>query len=210
MTTTGLHGKRGRPREFDVDEALDRVIEVFWRHGYDGTTLDDLTAATGVNRPSLYAAFGHKEQIFEHALDRYARVDMAYVGEAIAQPTAAAVARHYLHENVFAITAPDRPRGCLSIQAGLAGRTADQGVVKLLRDKRAEGESALAARLSRAIHEGDLADAEDPRDLARFLSTVSAGLAVQAAAGASTADLMRVADRALSAFPIGGLGGPAA
>jgi AcrR family transcriptional regulator len=184
-----------------VDEALDRVIEVFWRNGYEGTTLDDLTTATGVNRPSLYAAFGHKEQIFELALERYARVDMAYVGEALAQPTAAAVARHYLRENVFAITAPGRPRGCLSIQGGLAGRPADEGVVRLLRASRAQGEAALAARLARAVEEGDLPSTEDPNDLARYLATVSAGLAVQAAAGASADDLMRVAERALRAFP---------
>lgn len=201
MTTSGLHGKRGRPREFDVDEALDRVIEVFWRHGYEGTTMDDLTAASGVNRPSLYAAFGHKEEIFERALERYTRVDMAYVADAIAQPTAEAVARHYLRENVLAITAPGRPRGCLSIQGGLAGRTGDESVVELLRDSRARGEAALSERMARAIREGDLPSTEDPKELARYLATVSAGLAVQASAGADAADLMRVAERALRAFP---------
>ncbi|MCE0540845.1 TetR/AcrR family transcriptional regulator, partial [Kineosporia rhizophila] len=74
MSTTA---ERGRPRGFDADQALDRAVEVFWRHGYDGTSLSDLTSAMGINRPSLYAAYGNKEQLFHRAVARYAEVDMA-------------------------------------------------------------------------------------------------------------------------------------
>ncbi len=111
---------RGRPREFDLNEALDTVIQVFWRQGYEGTTIRDLTAGTGISRPSLYAAFGDKEQIFEHAVRRYSDTWMSYLDDALAEPTAKEVAAHYLRANVDAITAPSCPPGCLSVQGGLA------------------------------------------------------------------------------------------
>jgi len=192
---------RGRPRGFDADEALDAAVEVFWRQGYEGTTLDDLTSAMGINRPSLYAAFGNKEETFKQAVARYAEVDMAYVGDALEEPTALAVAEHYLRSNVRAITTPGKPAGCLSIQGGLAGSAEDQRIVRFLADSRASGEHRLTERFRRAVAEGDLGPDERPADLAKYLVTVSAGLAVQASAGASRASLQRVAERALRAFP---------
>ncbi len=193
--------ERGRPREFVLDDALDRAVEVFWRQGYEGTTLDDLTSAMNISRPSLYAAFGNKEATFKQAVKRYAAVDMAYINDAIDQPTARAVAEEYLRSNVKAITEPDRPAGCLSIQGGLSGSSEDQRIVSFLNDSRNEGESRFAERFQRAIDEGDLPASENPRELAKYLATVTAGLAVQAAAGASRAELGPIAERALLAFP---------
>ncbi|AWB85473.1 TetR/AcrR family transcriptional regulator [Mycetocola zhujimingii] len=193
--------ERGRPREFELDAALDAAIEVFWRQGYEGTTLDDLTRAIGINRPSLYAAFGNKEETFRRAVARYAKVDMAYIDAALDKPTARAVAEHYVHSNVLAITDPSKPPGCLSIQGGLAGSSTDQRVVDFLNSTRAAGEARFAERFARAIREGDLSDAEDPAELAKFLNTVTSGLAVQAAGGAERPALARVAERALRAFP---------
>jgi AcrR family transcriptional regulator len=192
---------RGRPREFDLDVALDAAIEVFWRQGYEGTTLDDLTGAMGINRPSLYAAFGNKEETFKRAIARYATVDMAYVDAALGQPTARGVAEHYVRSNVLAITDPSKPPGCLSIQGGLAAPKTDQRTVDFLNASRAAGEARFTDRFARAIREGDLPGTEDPAELAKYLSTVTSGLAVQAAAGASRAALTRVAERALHAFP---------
>jgi AcrR family transcriptional regulator len=197
---------RGRPRGFDVDEALDQAVEVFWRQGYEGTTLDDLTSAMGINRPSLYAAFGNKEATFRRAVARYAEVDMAYVDEALAQPTARGVAESYLRSNVVAITTPGKPAGCLSVQGGLAASDEDRRIVDFLAESRAAGERRIADRLQRALEDGDLAAGERPDDLAKYLTTVSAGLAVQAAAGAARGDLMRVAERALVAWPDGTAG----
>ncbi|WP_280299880.1 TetR/AcrR family transcriptional regulator [Nocardia abscessus] len=82
----------GRPRSFDIDSALDRALEVFWRYGYEGAALSDLTAAMGVNRPSLYAAFGSKAELFDRALERYVDGPGHYVAEALELPTARAVA----------------------------------------------------------------------------------------------------------------------
>ncbi|MHA7264297.1 TetR/AcrR family transcriptional regulator [Arthrobacter sp. TMN-37] len=192
---------RGRPREFDVDEALERAVDVFWRQGYEGTTLEDLTRAMSISRPSLYAAFGNKEGTFRQAIGRYARVEMAYIDVALAKPTAREVAEHYLRANVESITLPDRPPGCLSIQGGLSGHPGDQQVVEFLNESRNAGEARFVRRFQEAIETGDLPATEDPADLARYLATVTAGLAVQAASGASRAELAKVAERALTAFP---------
>ncbi len=192
---------RGRPREFDVDEALDRAIEVFWRQGYNGTSLSDLTEAMGVSRPSLYAAFGNKEETFKRAVDRYAEIDMAYVTDALAESTAFDVARRFLVDNVEAVTTLGRPPGCLSIQGGLAAGPEDAEIVRFLNDRRSGGEARMTERFARAQADGDLPSDEDPAELARYLNTVSAGLAVQASAGASRAALRLVAERALRSFP---------
>jgi AcrR family transcriptional regulator len=192
---------RGRPREFDVDEALERAVDVFWRQGYEGTTLEDLTNAMSISRPSLYAAFGNKEGTFRQAIGRYARVEMSYIDAALALPTARAVAEHYLRSNVVSITLPGRPRGCLSIQGGLSGHPTDQRIVDFLNESRGAGETRFVRRFQQAIDEGDLPASEDPAELARYLATVTAGLAVQASAGATRPDLARVAERALAAFP---------
>jgi len=193
--------ERGRPREFELDDALDQAIEVFWRQGYEGTTLDDLTEAMRISRTSLYAAFGNKEDTFKRAVSRYAIVDMAYVGDAIAEGSARGVAEHYLRSNVLAITDPDRPAGCLSIQGGLSGSPEHHRVVAFLNESRAAGEARFAGRFQKAVDDGDLPAGEDAKALAKYLATVTAGLAVQAAGGATRAELDRVVDRALLGFP---------
>ena len=192
----------GRPREFVLEEALDRAVEVFWRLGYEGTRLDDLTAAMGINRPSLYNAFGNKEATFRLAVRRYADTEMAYLADAVAEPTGRAAAAHYLSANLTAITAPGKPRGCLTVQGGLTGGGEDERrVVDLLADCRAAAETRLAQRFHAALADGDLPRTERPADLAKYLFTVTAGLAVQAAGGATRQQLGPVVERTLSAFP---------
>ena len=183
-----------------MDAALDAAIQVFWRQGYEGTTLDDLTTAMTISRPSLYAAFGGKEATFKAAVTRYAQVDMLYVETALAQPTALAVATTYLHGNVRTITNPDRPPGCLTVQGGVSGSRADQPIVDFLNTVRVDVQTRLTTRFERAIADGDLPATEDPADLARYLLTVSSGQAIQAGAGATRTQLSRVAERALAAF----------
>src|SRR6202163_2274511 len=107
----------GRPRSFDVDKALEAATLVFWRKGYEGTSLSDLTRAMGINRPSLYAAFGDKETLFRKALDRYVEGPGAYVREALKQPTARAVTQQLLRGAADLLTDPHHPSGCLMVQA---------------------------------------------------------------------------------------------
>jgi AcrR family transcriptional regulator len=192
---------RGRPREFDVDHVLDRALAVFWRKGYEGTSLTDLTRAMGINRPSLYAAFGSKEGLFRKVLERYAEGPAAYVQEALDEPTARAVARRLLGGAADRLTDPRHPRGCLMVQGALACGEAAESVRRELVSHRAASEDAVRRRFERARADGDLPADTDPADLARYVVTVLRGMAVQAAGGASRKELRRVVELALRAWP---------
>jgi hypothetical protein len=126
---------------------------------------------------------------------------MAYINDALAQPTARTVAEHYLRRNVLAITDPEKPAGCLSVQGGLAGSPEHHRVVAFLNESRKSGEARFAERFQRAIDTGDLPAGEEARELAKYLASVTAGMAVQAAGGATRSELERVASRALLGFP---------
>jgi len=195
--------QRGRPRGFDADAALKNAVEVFWRQGYEGASLSDLTAAMGINRTSMYAAFGNKEELFHRALALYAQEEMAYAREALAQPTAYAVIETFLRANAEALTRDDRPPGCLSVQGGLAQGGDNGHVARFLADSRLAGEQALTDRLARAIEEGDLPPDTDPRALARYVMVVSEGNAVHAAAGVPREELLASVEIALRAIPVG-------
>ena len=189
----------GRPRAFDADVALERAMHVFWAKGYEGASLADLTRAMRINRPSLYAAFGNKEQLFGKVLDRYMDGPVAYFAKALAAPKARDVV-----EEIFFGTArmgddPRIPAGCLMVQGALA--CGDASVRKEVAGRRAAAEVALCRRLQRAKREGDLPKNADPGDLAGYVMTVVRGMAVQSAGGASSDQLRRVAQVALRAWP---------
>lgn len=194
--------QKGRPREFCPEEALDKALHVFWRQGYEGASLTDLTEAMGISRPSLYAAFGNKEDLFRRALDRYSETGPGAVQrEALDQPTAKAVVERMLRGAAECLTDPDNPRGCLAVQGALSCGEAAESIKNELCGRRAAGEAALRARFERAKADGDLNAEADPQALARFVVTVQQGMSVQAAGGASRDDLMAVAEMALKAWP---------
>src|ERR1700720_2176776 len=176
MKHNKLSVRMGRPRSFDTDAALDRALRVFWRKGYEGATLSDLTKAVGVNRPSLYAAFGGKEALFRKALDRYLNGPAAYTQEALKEPTARAVVERLLRGATELNTSPRNPGGCLMVQGALASGDAGDSIRQELVACRAAGEAALRRRFQRAKSERDLPADTDPADLARYLATIIYGM----------------------------------
>jgi AcrR family transcriptional regulator len=191
----------GRPREFDVDKALEQALHVFWRQGYEGTSINDLTQAIGITKPSLYAAFGNKEELFRKALDRYIDGPGGYVQTAMAKPTVREVVEHLLLGAADAVTNPENPPGCLAVQAALCCGDAAESIKQELMSRRATGEDDLRQRFERAVAEGDLPTDTDAADLARYISAILQGMAVQAAGGASRDELQKIARMALKTWP---------
>jgi AcrR family transcriptional regulator len=192
---------KGRPRAFDLDKALDRALQVFWRKGYEGASMVDLTEAMGINSPSLYAAFGNKETLFRKAVDRYSSEQSCFVEQALAAPTARESAAAMLQGTAAFLTGRGHPKGCLIVQGALAGGDASEPIKRELIARRDATETALRKRFERAIEEGDLPADSDPAALARYIMTVNQGMSVQAASGASRTELMQVAEIALKAWP---------
>jgi AcrR family transcriptional regulator len=203
-TTIGEREKSviGRPREFDIDKALERAMDLFWRQGYEGTSLADLTRGLGLTRPSLYAAFGRKERLFLKALDLY-EARAGYRQAALTAPTAAAYARALLEGAADLHGDKRNPPGCLGVQGALACAPQSDSIRKELIRRRKIGESNILDRLKRAKAEGDLPPDADPADLARYLSIVIYGITIQAAGGATRKELRNAADLALRSWPPG-------
>ena len=191
----------GRTRQFDVDEALDRALEVFWARGYEGATLPELTRAMGINRPSLYAAFGNKEELFRKALDRYLAGPQGFMAEALKEPTARAVAEAIFLGFIRMQRGRDRARGCLVVQGALACGEEAEPVRRELARLRQAAVTAFRERFERAVQDGDLPKGTDCAGLARYVATVLNGLAVQAASGATEKDLRLVSALAMQAWP---------
>jgi AcrR family transcriptional regulator len=191
----------GRPRAFDADKVLDRALEVFWRKGYEGTAMSDLTKAMRINRPSIYAAFGNKEELFRKVLDRYAEGPASYVREALKASTARQAVERVLLAAADVPSNGEGPRGCLLVQGALSCGDAAESVRRELNSRRADGEAELRKRLQRAKAEGDLPRSADPAELARYVVTVAHGMSVEAAGGASQRELLQVVKTAMRAWP---------
>ena len=190
-----------RARSFDIDTAIDQALQQFWRKGYEGTSIADLTQALGINRPSLYAAFGNKEGLFRKVLERYLSGTGSAIETALEEPTARAVVERILYYYADAAGERNRPSGCLLVQGALACSEESEPIRRELAACRRSGELALTQRLKRAQAAGDLRADENPAELSRFVWTVCHGLAVQATAGATRAEQRRTVARALRAWP---------
>lgn len=193
----------GRPRGFDEDAALEAAMRVFWEKSYEGATIADLTEAMGINRSSMYAAFGDKESVFHRIMERYREGRMTYVRQALTQPSLREVVAGLIYGTAEFLASPGNPRGCLLIQGALACGTDAEPVKRAMVDWRKSGEAVLRKRLHQAQSKGELPREIQPADFARYLSSVMAGLGIQAANGATRAELRRVASIALRCIETG-------
>lgn len=187
--------ERGRPRGFDPEAALRRAMEVFWEHGYEGTSVADLTAVMGINAPSLYAAFGCKEELFRRAVALYERE------EGLRPPAAAVTARDavagLLRAAAIAYTEPGRPRGCLIVLGATTYTPRTEGIRDHLAERRRASAAELRDRLEHAAATGELPAGVDLTTLAGYLSTVMIGMSTRARDGADRAELLAVVDAAM-------------
>jgi AcrR family transcriptional regulator len=173
-----------RPREFDRDDALNKAMRLFWEHGFDQTSVSQLTEVMGISTPSLYAAFGDKRHLFEHAVECYEAGPTAVVRRAMAADTAAEVFDALMDLAVTEYRRPGNPRGCMVISDPECA------------DQRRRCRNVIAARLRKALKDGDLQKGTDPRALADLTFAVLTGLSTMARDGASRSQLRIVADLA--------------
>lgn len=192
---------RGRPREFCTEEALAAALQVFWSKGYDAASLTDLTAAMGITRPSLYAAFGNKEALFHKALDLYEAEKLAYTREALKQPTARAVAEHFMRGAIEAQTSTCDPKGCLGVISATACGAEAESIKADVIARRASSQEALIERFRQAKRDGDLPDHVEPESLTLYLYAILQGMGVQSGSGASREELERVVETSLMMWP---------
>jgi len=192
---------KGRPREFDVNEALTAALRVFWRRGYEGASMAELTAEMGIAKPSLYAAFGNKEELFKKALDLYEREKLAYISEALKEPTSRQMAERLLVGALEMQTSTCDPKGCLGVISAVACGPEASSIREDVIERQKSGRQALIDRLGEYKREGDLPADIEPEALARYMTAVLQGLSVQAGAGSSKAELRTLVDMTMRTWP---------
>lgn len=192
---------RGRPREFDPDEALSAALQIFWRRGYEGASMAELTEAMGITKPSLYACFGNKEALFRKALDLYEREKLCYIGKALEAPTARAVVERLLRGALAIQTGDSQPLGCMGVISTVACGGENDSIRQHVIARRASSDAAIVARFVRARDEGDLPAHVDPAAAASYLSAIVQGMAVQASAGVPRDALERLIETTLAMWP---------
>lgn len=194
----------GRPRGFDRDTALLAAMRTFWAQGYEGTSVQDLVDAMGVNKPSLYSTFGCKEEIFREAVELYDRLEGRATSESLSKATTARDAVEImLRSNARAYAVEEGPRGCMIVLSSLLGAPENESVRRFLADNRLNGEMTLRDRIARGIAQGDLSPSADVDRLAAFYTTVLEGLSIQARDGASAEKLNMIIDAAMLVWPAG-------
>jgi AcrR family transcriptional regulator len=192
---------RGRPRSFDRAHALSRAMEVFWKHGYEGASITDLTTAMGINSPSLYAAFGCKEALFREAVAYYNETEGVDAAKALRElPTAKEAIAGFLRHNVIAYTEPDKPSGCMIVLTATTYTEQSQAVHAHLADWRIATEHDFRKRIEKGIADGDVPGGADAATIAAFYSAVNQGMAIQARDGADRSKLSHVAEAAIAAW----------
>ena len=189
---------RGRPRSFDREAALAKITELFWRQGYDATSVADLTESIGVNTPSLYAAFGNKEKAYCEAADYYRQNEGSLIWENVeAQSSARDAVAIMLQTSADEFTRSNKPRGCMIVLGALSTADSNANVVKRMKDYRAEARVKLEAKIQSGIENGELPATADANSIACFYCSVQQGMSVRARDGASREEIKKTAELAL-------------
>ena len=191
--------KRGRPRAYDPETAMAQAMAVFWNAGYAATSLDDLVAATGMNRPSLYGAFGDKHTLYRTLLHRYRRIARDGMKNALRYDLPIRPALHRVYQSALALYLPRsaKQRGCFLIGTAVTESVNDAQVRKDLAEGLDEIDDAFEARLRAAREAGEISRSLDPATLAKMASAALYSLAIRARTGTSRASLERFADSAI-------------
>lgn len=193
---------RGRPKQFDRDRALESALDLFWRHGYEATSLADLVEVTGVKAPTLYAEFGNKEGMFRAAVERYLQKYTTCTNQLLEQDLPVAeIVEAYVRSSVEVFTDPDTPSGCFMVCASAALSSASDDVAQMLRRKHHAQEAALKACFDRKVQQGELLAKTDTTLLAKYVICTIEGMSVQAREGASRSDLLRLLEALMLVWP---------
>jgi AcrR family transcriptional regulator len=191
--------KRGRPPAFDRETVLAAARDTFWQHGYDGSSIADLTAAMGITPQSLYAAFGSKAELYRETLDQYRRMPRPEPGNPFQDKIDTVTAfERFLTNSAKIFTAPEHPKGCMISTAVLNCAEENEPIAHHVASMRLQTLAIFTARIERGIAEGDIRPEANPRSLARFLGAIVQGMSVQARDGATTDELLALLSHALS------------
>ncbi|GGP47537.1 TetR/AcrR family transcriptional regulator [Shewanella saliphila] len=195
MTTTKA-ACVGRPRGFDIDLALEQALNVFWRNGYEGTSLSELTEAMGIKKPSLYAAFGNKEQLFFKAIDLYENRPDSLFNIAFQHERVADVIRGLLLGAAAQFTDCSHPQGCALINSTFSCNEASESIKQTVLARKSKHKQRLVDRFELAQNQGELQEGCEPVVLASLMTALFQGLSMQASEGASLDELQKVATMA--------------
>jgi AcrR family transcriptional regulator len=193
---------RGRPRSFDRGKALDRAMRLFWRRGFEATSISDLTKAMHITPPALYTAYGDKKRLFLEAVSRYEEEAGCFAQRALTEePTAESAIRRLLHGAVTSFTKPGTPRGCLVVLGAVNCTAGSDDIYKALAGRRRNAEEAVRARIAAGQAAGEFPDDVDVDALAGMVTATLYGLAIKAKDGAPAAQLHKIVDQAMQMWP---------
>jgi len=190
--------KKGRPRKFDRSIALEKAMKIFWKKGFENTSMPNLVEAMKINSPSIYAAFGSKEKLFLEAIELYSATEGNEIWASMTtESTARKAIERMLHVSAEAFTTADKPHGCLIALGSLHSEGGNEEIRKTLQARREKTMAVLYARLEKGVNDGELPNDLDWQAIATYFITLQQGMSIQARDGASQEALLTVVDCAM-------------